>query len=514
MRSCRWLVWLIVACLSSGGALAGQPEDFTVESPTHGTSFTRSDAKGQVVVLHFLLKTECPFCLRHVGSYAAAADRRKDVVHVFLKPDSAEEIKQWAGRLDPKDGARVPRIYRDPDAELAKAFDIPDGYQFHGESVHYPATVVLDENGRELFRHVGKDNSDRLSYQDFEKRLAAARAGSSGLIPRRVFGLAHASEVHRELELSSRQVAELEQFFTRMDGDWFRSRILPATEQAAVLERLEDGLWEWASTALTPGQLKRLREIELQAIGSRRLLRSDIASRLKLTATQTDKLLMLARVTQAALVGLQTAEQKRRPIKDVEKRFRDASEAERRAVGQLLTKSQTAQLSALLGEPFDTTQPKRIYPMAPEFAADAEWFNSVPQTLASLRGRVVVVHFYAFECHNCHANFEIYKRWHRQWRDKGVVVIGIQSPETNRERSPEAVRQAAAEQGLEFPIIMDTDMKNWNAWANTMWPTVYVVDKHGYLRHWWQGELNWQGATGDQTIERVVESALAESDAP
>ncbi len=153
---------------------------------------------------------------------------------------------------------------------------------------------------------------------------------------------------------------------------------------------------------------------------------------------------------------------------------------------------------------------KRIYPMAPEFAAGTEWFNSQPLTLESLRGKVVLVHFYAFQCHNCHANFAIYQRWHKQLKDKGVVVIGIQSPETSQERDPEAVRKAAADRGLEFPIIMDTEMKNWNAWANTMWPTVYVVDKRGYLRHWWQGELNWQGATGDQTIEQVVESALAE----
>ncbi len=89
-------------------------------------------------------------------------------------------------------------------------------------------------------------------------------------------------------------------------------------------------------------------------------------------------------------------------------------------------------------------------------------------------------------------------------------MIGIQSPETSKERDPQAVRQAAAERGLEFPIIMDTDMKNWDTWANRLWPTVYVVDKRGYLRHWWLGELNWQGATGDKVIEQVVEAALAE----
>lgn len=116
--------------------------------------------------------------------------------------------------------------------------------------------------------------------------------------------------------------------------------------------------------------------------------------------------------------------------------------------------------------------------------------NSKPLTLKELRGKVVLVHFYAFQCHNCHANFEIYRRWHDQLRSKGVEVVGIQTPETPTERDPAAVKSAAAERKLEFPILVDLESKNWAAWGNTMWPTVYVIDKNGYIRHWWQGELN------------------------
>ena len=89
-------------------------------------------------------------------------------------------------------------------------------------------------------------------------------------------------------------------------------------------------------------------------------------------------------------------------------------------------------------------------------------------------------------------------------------MIGIQTPETAREREPDAVKAAAAERKLKFPILVDLASENWKAWGNTMWPTVYVVDKNGYLRQWWQGELNWQGATGDQSIEQTVEAALKE----
>ncbi|MGV3607245.1 MAG: TlpA family protein disulfide reductase [Planctomycetaceae bacterium] len=165
-------VFVLLSATITQGA---PPKDFTVESPTHGTKFTLSEAKGRVVVLHFLLKTECPYCLRYTHDYAASSNARQDVVHIFLKPDSAAEIKKWASHLDQKGLKKSPMIYRDADAALAEAFDIPGGYAFHGESVHYPALIALDSNGKELFRHVGKSNADRMSYAEFEKRLAASK---------------------------------------------------------------------------------------------------------------------------------------------------------------------------------------------------------------------------------------------------------------------------------------------------------------------------------------------------
>jgi peroxiredoxin Q/BCP len=126
--------------------------------------------------LHFLLKTECPYCLRYTHEYAKLAAKSPDVVHVFLKPDSAEDIKQWASHLDKTDLKDLPKIYRDADAKLAKQFKIPDGYKFHGQSVHYPALVAIDGQGKEIFRHIGKSNSDRLASADFSKKLDAVMA--------------------------------------------------------------------------------------------------------------------------------------------------------------------------------------------------------------------------------------------------------------------------------------------------------------------------------------------------
>jgi len=145
------------------------PENFTVHSVTGTNTFTLAAAKGKFVALHFLLKTECPYCLRHTHEYAQKAMNDPRVIHVFLKPDTEAEIKAWASNLG-DDALKLP-IYRDPDAALAKAFSIPAGYKFHGQSVHYPALVLLDGRGKEVFRYEGKSNADRLSYEKFSAKL-------------------------------------------------------------------------------------------------------------------------------------------------------------------------------------------------------------------------------------------------------------------------------------------------------------------------------------------------------
>ncbi|WP_157605132.1 TlpA family protein disulfide reductase [Schlesneria paludicola] len=149
-------------------------KDVTLESPTHGTTLTLSEQKGKVIVLHFLLKTECPYCLKYTREYAKLAGSNHDVLHLFLKPDSVDEIKAWSLKLGPQDLKDLPVIYRDPDARLATQLGIPDGYKFHGETVHFPALVVLDSAGQELFRYVGKNNSDRMKPDDFSAKLKSA----------------------------------------------------------------------------------------------------------------------------------------------------------------------------------------------------------------------------------------------------------------------------------------------------------------------------------------------------
>jgi thioredoxin-dependent peroxiredoxin len=157
--------------------VAQEVENFSLEAVVEGSKastdskFELKDHKGKTIVLHFLLKTECPFCLRYTNQYAKLAATTPDVIHLFIKPDSKEEILSWIRKLDKTDAAKYPTIYRDPDARLAKRFKIPDGYQFHGQSVHFPALVIVNGDGKEVFRYIGKNNNDRMAKDDFVKKL-------------------------------------------------------------------------------------------------------------------------------------------------------------------------------------------------------------------------------------------------------------------------------------------------------------------------------------------------------
>ena len=290
------------------------------------------------------------------------------------------------------------------------------------------------------------------------------------LVPRRLLPLLHAPELHRELKLSEQQVSELELLFAEVDGPWFQSRIQPHEKQTVVLDGLEKQTNLWLAKNATTAQRKRLGQIERQAQGARMFLRDDVARELKLDAEQQSRFGDLARVTEAASAALQKALIGGQASEELRSKAIAAAKAEQDAIKTVLKPEQQQRLWKTLGEPLDLSKLSRIHPMAPEFVADGAWLNSSPLTLKVLRGKVVLVHFYAFQCHNCHANFEVYRRWHNQLRDKGVVVIGIQTPETSRERNLDEVKSAAEERKLTFPILVDLESANWKAWGNTMWP--------------------------------------------
>ena len=164
----KLLKLILLFCFLNINSQAQNVKDFTLNSVTDKSTFTLSKSKGKFIALHFLLKTECPFCIRHTSEYFEKANSLPNVVQIFIKPDSEEEIKAWANKL--KSTNSLP-IYQDINAKLADQLNIPNGYQFHGQIVHYPALVLLNEKGEEVFRYVGKNNSDRFSFDNLKLKI-------------------------------------------------------------------------------------------------------------------------------------------------------------------------------------------------------------------------------------------------------------------------------------------------------------------------------------------------------
>ena len=147
---------------------------------------------------------------------------------------------------------------------------------------------------------------------------------------------------------------------------------------------------------------------------------------------------------------------------------------------------------------------------APEFARGTQWLQSKPLTLAFLRGQVVVVHFWTFGCINCVHNYPAYKAWQDKYAGKGVTIVGIHTPEFKHEADAKKILAQAEKNGLKFPIAVDNDGRNWKAWNNRYWPSIYLIDKKGRVRYRWEGELGPAGSKGDRLMRRRIEELLAE----
>ncbi len=160
----------------------------------------------------------------------------------------------------------------------------------------------------------------------------------------------------------------------------------------------------------------------------------------------------------------------------------------------------------------DNNRPLRIR-NAPEFEGVTRWINSKPLTMKELRGKVVVVHFWTNGCYNCVNNYEHYRAWQERYADKDVVIVGVHSPETASEHDIARIEKQAEKHKLKFPIAVDNETKNWEAWKNKVWPTVYVVDRRGVVRYGWEGELNYKGQKGEETVRKLIDSLLAETNA-
>jgi Thiol-disulfide isomerase and thioredoxins len=163
-------------------------------------------------------------------------------------------------------------------------------------------------------------------------------------------------------------------------------------------------------------------------------------------------------------------------------------------------------LVAALGLPGDA----QAAPKAPEFthSSQAEWLNSTPLRLSQLRGKVVLIEFWAFECVNCRRTQPWLHAIQQRYADKDFVIVSVHTPELPEERSIANVRTAIAEQRITNPVMVDGDYSYWNAMKNQYWPAFYVIDKRGRIAARAIGEMH-AGEARAKELEQAIEEQLA-----
>lgn len=321
--------------------------------------------------------------------------------------------------------------------------------------------------------------------------------------------LIHEPAVIEELNLSESQRDSFKLSLDALDLRFFPLRNKSREEALAGLTTILGDAKNELEEVLQPKQSQRLQQILYWRLGTSSLLQPDVSTQIRLTEPQRVRITEILNGTEESLMAIKQKLTDGSPREPLEKEFNKLKLAEQRKILQILKPDQQQSFKELLGTPFDLKKLGQPAFKVPELIDSGEWINSPPVTLAEMQGKVVILHFYAFGCSNCIHNYPTYLRWQDLYKDKGVALIGIHTPETSGERESASVRRKATEAGFEFPILIDGKSENWNAWGNSMWPSVYVIDREGYLRLFWPGELKWQGATGDKYVEDRVEQLLA-----
>ncbi len=127
---------------------------------------------------------------------------------------------------------------------------------------------------------------------------------------------------------------------------------------------------------------------------------------------------------------------------------------------------------------------------APEFAGIARWLNSAPLSMESLRGKVVLVEFWTFACSNCRRMLPHVSDWHEAYAARGLVVVGVHTPETDFEQMDDQLERALARHRITYAVAQDNAWATWRAWDNHYWPAYYLVDRRGNVafRHFGEAE--------------------------
>jgi thiol-disulfide isomerase/thioredoxin len=321
-------------------------------------------------------------------------------------------------------------------------------------------------------------------------------------IPHPMTILLRSKAVQKELNLTEERILEIENAVSQFDLPLFRLRDLPPDERnkaaAPHISRLRARLLR----ILSDRQMKRLNQLVWQTSGIDVILDAQVAERINLRPEQTSRVRTMFKVLYSKVGSLN----KNPDLGSASQRavyIRNLQADTHKNILAILDTYQKNTLRVLMGSPFDFSQVKSVACKAPEFEIDT-WLNSPPVKLSEQKGKVTVVHFYAFGCGNCIRSLPYYNDWYNDFPESSFSVIGIHRPETKREHDIEKVKEKAADAGMKYPIAVDNDSIAWNAWANRIWPSIYLIDKNGLVRYWWYGELNYKGAESEKLLRQKI----------
>ena len=150
-----------------------------------------------------------------------------------------------------------------------------------------------------------------------------------------------------------------------------------------------------------------------------------------------------------------------------------------------------------------TRQEDMVDEKAPEVVGVA-WLNSAPLKIGDLRGKVVLVDFWEYTCINCLRTLPYVTEWNRRYADKGLIIIGVHTPEFEFGKEVNNVKDAVKRFNIEYPVALDNEYQTWSNYENRYWPRKYLVDKEGIIRYDHIGE----GAYGE--IENKIQELLRE----
>jgi len=158
-----------------------------------------------------------------------------------------------------------------------------------------------------------------------------------------------------------------------------------------------------------------------------------------------------------------------------------------------------------------TTAQLKIEGELPALDGAIQWINSPPLTASGLRGKIVLVDFWTYTCINWRRTLPYLRVWADKYKDRGLIVIGVHTPEFSFEEELDNVRRETTALEIHYPVAVDSNYTIWRAFTNQYWPALYIADAHGRIRHHQFGEGGYEQA--ERTIQQLL-TEMGRTDVP